>query len=101
MVVDSIFNVGDTVWVMIDNKPTECEVAGIVFDCLIGCNGNICSILSESFYQDTICKYYIVKKSMFNKEGKWQRWDVEKYPKVKKFVFASKEECVMSLLKEG
>lgn len=101
MVIDSIFNVGDTVWAMIDNKPTECEVAGIAFDSgVIGCDGNTRSVFGESFYQDTTCKYYIVKKSKFDKEGKWQRWDVEKYPKVKKFIFASKEECVMSLFKE-
>ena len=98
MVIDSFFDVGDTVWVMMENKPTECEVTGLKFDSdVIGCDGRTRSILNESFYIDTTVKYYIVRKSEIV-NGSYHRYQVESYPFYKRDLFASKELCVKSLL---
>lgn len=98
MVIDSFFDVGDTVWVMMENKPTECEVTGLEFNSgVIGCDGRTRSILNESFYIDTTVKYYIVRKSKIV-NGSYSRNQVESYPFYKRDLFASKELCVKSLL---
>ena len=99
MVIDSVFNVGDTVWTMMDNMPTECVITGIKFDSgVYGCDGVSRSLLSEQFYLETTVKYYIIKKRNLNSDGGYERYNVERYPVRIKNIFASKEECVRSLL---
>lgn len=117
MVVDSIYNIGDTVWAMRSNYPTEFIVAGIKFDSdIIGSDrySTIC-YNNESIKNvaETIVKYYLIEKSKVNKkklvnlkEGKsvsllelFDRSQIECGFFTKNLLFNTKEELVYSLLK--
>lgn len=98
MVIDSVFNIGDTAWTMIGNKPTECQVTGFIFDSgVIGCDGNSKGIFTDSFYKETTVKYYVIKKSKVT-NGDYDRIDVEKKQYYIRDLFPSKVELVNSLL---
>ena len=99
MIIDSKFEIGDMVWVMLDNHPVECMITGMEFNSgVIGCNGTTMSIFGESFYQETTVKYYIIRKTKLKEDGKYERIYVEKIPKTITHIFATKKDLVMSLL---
>lgn len=117
MIVDSIYNVGDTVWAMRDNYPTEFIIAGLKFDSgVIGSdryNNSEWSKQDQEIIMETTVKYYLVPKIKVNlanlkkfKEGKtvfqsdlFENHDVNPFVYYKKSLFNTKEELVYSLLK--
>lgn len=103
MIVDSIYHVGDTVWAMKDNRPTEFIIAGFVFDSsLIGCDGNANLGFGEEVEKsraETTVKYYLVRKSSVGLDGTFSRYCVESNPYYLRDIFSSKEALVYSLLK--
>lgn len=117
MIVDSIYHVGDIVWAMKNNRPTEFMVAGFIFDSsLIGCDGRSMAGYSIEKEKDTskICvKYYLIetnklfpnKSVIYNQNCDtiklldiMSRFDVEKYPYYLYSIFKTKEDLVYSLL---
>lgn len=117
MIVDSIYHVGDIVWAMKNNRPTEFVVSGFIFDSsLIGCDGtNMAgySIEKEKSVAKTSVKYYLIEtnKLIVNKSIIYKlncdtinlsdillRFDIEKYPYYLYSIFKTKEDLVYSLL---
>lgn len=117
MIVDSIYHVGDIVWAMKNNRPTEFMVAGFVFNSsLVGCDGTSMagySIEKEKSAAKTSVKYYLIEtnKLFVNKSVIYKlncdtinlsdilsRFDIEKYPYYLYSIFKTKEDLVYSLL---
>lgn len=117
MIVDSIYHVGDIVWAMKNNRPTEFMISGFVFDSsLIGCNGRSMagySIEKEKSASKISVKYYLIEtnKLFINKSVIYKqncdtiklsdiisRLDVEKNPYYLYSIFKTKEDLVYSLL---
>lgn len=118
MIVDSIYHVGDIVWAMKNNRPTEFMITGFIFDSsLIGCDGTTmfgCSIEKEELAAKRSVKYYLIeidklfiKKPVIYKQNCdtinlsdiLVRFDIEKYPYYLHSIFKTKEDLVYSLLK--
>lgn len=103
MIVDSIYRVGDTVWAMKDNCPTEFIIVGFIFKSgLIGCDGRSNLGFSEEVEKaraETTVKYYLVRKSSVGLDGTFSRYSVEGIPYYLRNIFSSKEALVYSLLK--
>lgn len=103
MIVDSIYHVGDTVWAMKDNRPTEFIIAGFIFESnLIGCDGNVSLGSSEEVEKsraETTVKYYLVRKFNVELDGTFSSYCVEPIPYYLRSIFSSKEALVYSLLK--
>ena len=117
MIVDSIYHVGDIVWAMKNNLPTEFMISGFVFESsLIGCDGRSMagySIEKEKSAAKTSVKYYLIEtdKLFINKSVIYKqncdtiklsdilsRFDIEKYPYYLYSIFKTKEDLVYSLL---
>lgn len=117
MIVDSIYHVGDIVWTMKNNRPTEFMIAGFVFNSsLVGCDGTSMagySIEKEKSAAKTSVKYYLIEtnKLFVNKSVIYKlncdtinlsdilsRFDIEKYPYYLYSIFKTKEDLVYSLL---
>jgi hypothetical protein len=117
MIVDSIYHVGDIVWAMKNNRPTEFMISGFVFDSsLIGCDGTIMtgySIEKEKSASKTSVKYYLIEtnklfidKSFIYKQNCdtinlsdiLVRFDIEKHPYYLYSIFKTKKDLVYSLL---
>ena len=119
MIVDSIYHVGDIVWAMKNNRPTEFMISGFVFDSsLIGCDGRSMagySIEKEKSAAKTSVKYYLIEtdklfidinKSVIYKQNCdtiklsdiLSRFDIEEYPYYLYSIFKTKEDLVYSLL---
>lgn len=117
MVVDSIYNIGDTVWAMRNNYPTEFIIAGLKFDSGVigsdGYNNFEWSKQDQEIIIEATVKYYLVPKIKVNlanlkkfKEGKtvfhsdlFENYDVTHFVYYRKSLFNTKEELVYSLLK--
>ena len=117
MVVDSIYNIGDTVWAMRNNYPTEFIIAGLKFDSGVigsdGYNNFKWSKQDQEIIIETVVKYYLVPKIKINlanlkkfKKGEtishddlFENCAVTYFMYYKKSLFNTKEELVYSLLK--